>query len=263
MKIVHSIGRRWEKDQVESLARFGIFVKKDIFSYINLETVQFDLLKDVVMRSNRIYAFGADFDKTDLTSAEWLALTGLVTFGYPQPEDTFDFLDHVYDTSNSCKSCGIILGTQKNPFRIKSDKTKLQAFQLEWIGDEIFVTKELYEAVFLDLGIGSWPVIIHSTGTESKNVVQLDLPECTWDFDMTGMPFETCSNCGQKKFQVRPLDFLPSLNGRPPKGIFRGREFYGSGGKADKRIYISQKLRQEFLERKIAKWHQFYPLKIQ
>jgi hypothetical protein len=261
MKILHSVGKRWEKDQVESLSRFGIEVKEDIFSYVSIERDQFELIKDIIMRPNRVYFVGADFDKADMEAADWLALTGLVAFGYPQPDGTFDFLDVVYDTSHHCKKCGVNRGRQKNPFRISSDKTKMPGFQLEWIHDEIFVKREVYDDIFLPLGIEFWPVLIHRSGQISEHVVQLDLPECDWDFDLSGTQFEICEECGKKKYQVTPMDFLPPLNGEPPNQIFHGREYYGSGGQADRRLFLSQELRQKLMMLKIARWHQFYPLR--
>jgi hypothetical protein len=132
---------------------------------------------------------------------------------------------------------------------------------LEWIHDEIFVKRDVYDSVFQPLGVGSWPVLIHRSGEESKSIVQLDLPECDWDFDMSGMQFEVCAECGRKKYRVMPMDFLPPLNGQPPNQIFRGREYYGSGGQADKRIFLSQELRQILLAKKMARWYQFYPMR--
>lgn len=260
MKVLHNVGHRWKADQVDALADRGITVVEDKFSWISLSAEQFELLRSVLQVHNAMYAVGADFERSDIFNARWLALTGLSEFGYPQPEDTFDFVDMVYDSSHSCKTCGVVSARQKNPFRIKSDKTKLKAFELEWVFDEIFVKKELHEELFTPLGIGSWPVIIHGTGRESENLVQLDLPECEWAFDMTGIEFEFCSECNRKKYRVRPMDFLPQLNGEPPNQIFKGKEFYGSGAQAAKRIYLSQEIMQEFVNRKIANWYQFYPL---
>lgn len=113
MKIIHNIGERWKKEQVESLTRFGFTVREDVFSYIRVEPHQFELIKDIVMPSRPVHAVGASFDKVDMEAADWLALGGLITFGYPQPHDTFDFLDVVYDTSHHCKKCGVNRGRRK------------------------------------------------------------------------------------------------------------------------------------------------------
>lgn len=261
MRKMHHIGETWKLDQVISLAKYRIFVVEGVFSYIHVDPDEFELIKGIVFRDQPIHVFGADFDTADLDNADWLALNGLQTFGRPQPDDNFDFLDLVYDMSKKCEKCGIFEGKQKQPFRIKSDKTKLAAFQLEWINDEVFVGRDIYEDLFQPIGLGFWPVLIHRSDEISERLVQLDIPESDWQFDMKGMPFEVCSGCNEKKYQVRPLDFLPNLNRRTPNEIFRGLEFYGSGGQADKRIYLSQRLRQELMKRKIAKWFQFYPLK--
>ena len=259
MKVIHSIGERWTRNQVEALARHGIIVTEDVLSYIDVEPAQFELIKDIVLPFRPIHSIGAVFGRDDLDGAQWLALTALRVFGYPQPELHFD-VSQVYETSNRCEKCGLNRGRQVRPFRIKSDKTALEAFQLEWIYDEVFVKRTFYEEMFEPLGIGSWPVLIHRSGEESGSVVQLDLPEPDWNFDMKGMRTEDCLECSQSKYVVRPMGFLPPPNGGPPNSIFRGREFYGSGAQALKRIYLSQEIRQEFLNRRIAKWHQFYPL---
>ncbi|MBP6004773.1 MAG: hypothetical protein KA746_15185 [Pyrinomonadaceae bacterium] len=259
MKVVHDIGERWKPEQVKALETFGISVSEDVFSYVRVDSAQFELINEILMSYHPVHALGAEFDRIDLDRANWLGLTALAPFGYPQPQETFDFVD-VYDTLHRCLKCGMNRGGQKSPFRIKSDKTRFQAFQLGWIFDEIFVKRELYEEVFLPLGIKFLPVVIHRSGEMSELVVQLDLPMSSWLFDMSGMRFELCSQCGQKKYVVLPLDFLPPLKGEPPNQIFRGQEYFGSDASANRRIYLTQDLRQELLRRKIAKWFQFYPL---
>lgn len=260
MKQIHHIGNRWTTTEVKLLNSIGISVEEDVFSYINVESDQFELIKDAVMSRCPGYAFGAEFDKADLNRARWLALTALTAHGYPQPDSYWD-AGMVYDVSNQCKRCGLGRGRQLHPFHIKSDKIRLQAFQLEWVYDEIFVKRDLYDEMLAPLEIGFWPVLLHRSGKESDQVVQLDLPKCDWNFDMSGMQTEYCSECDRSKYVVRPIDFLPPLNGKPPNQIFHGREFFGSGAQALKRIYLSQEIRQELLTRKLAKWHQFYPLK--
>lgn len=261
MKKIHHIGERWDAHQVNELAKFGIIVNEGVLSNIQIEQGLFEQVKDIILINKPIHVFGAEFDKHDLNSAEWLSQTPLRTFGYPQPDDSFDFLDSVYDQTGSCKACGIVPGFQKSPFRIKTDMTTYPGFSLGWVYDEIFVKIQIYQEIFEPLGIGYWPVLIHRTGAQSTNIVQLKLLECDWKFDMSGIPFETCTVCWRKKYQARPLDFLPSLLGEPPNQIFRGTEFYGSGGQADQRIYVSKSLRLELLRLKVAKWYQYYPLK--
>lgn len=154
----------------------------------------------------------------------------------------------------------IAAGKQFRPFRVKTDKTRIELFQLEWVYDEIFSSIPLYEQVFEPLGIEAIPVIVHRSGLESDKIVQLKLPECDWAFDMSGVVTEKCPTCRNEKYLVRPTDYLSPLAGKPPAEIFFGKEWFGSGAMVTRRVYLSQEFRQTLLRRKLAKWFQFYPL---
>jgi hypothetical protein len=259
MKVLYSIGKTWSRDDQEYLAAVGVNVREEEFSYIQLEQDLYAKVAERVLLGDPIYAVGAKFDSEDLDNADFLAITGLTEFGYPQPDNSLAYLDLVYDQSILCKSCGIAK-RQINPFRINSDKTKLKAFQLTWVHDEIFVKKDFYEELFLPLGIGHKPVLIHRSGDVSGVIVQLDIPSAPWELDMSGVPFELCAVCGRKKYPVRPTDFLPKLSGKPVHKMFRGLEYHGSGAQAYRRIFISQAIRKQFLEERLAKAFQFYPV---
>lgn len=260
MRIVHFIARRWSKFQQSELAKRNIYVEADKISNIQVDSATFELIKDIALKDGAVYGFGAEFTKSEINDANYAALIGLRTCGYPQPDDTFDFFDEVYKGPQRCQVCGIIPGPQTDPFRIKSDKIKYNAFQLEWIYDEIFVEREFY-LTHLQEFVGSKPVVIHRSGKESTRFVQLDLPEADYNFDMSGMEFIACKACQRKKYSPSFQDFLPQLPRDPETHIFQTREFFGTGAQAFRLIIMSQKIRQIFLDHKLAKWYNFTPLK--
>ncbi len=261
MRIIHQIGEIWSGEQARKLSERGISVIENEFSYIKVEPDVFKTIKDLVIKPHVIHAVAAEFNKDDLDHAEYVAFTGLRSFGYPQPEDTFDYLDDVYDTTNHCKTCRIVGGVQKGPFRIKTDKLKYGAFGLEWTHDEIFLSREIYQNYFRNRGIGFKPVLIHRTGKESENFVQLEIKEVPWNFEMSDMKFEFCSDCNRKNYSPLFLDFLPPIPKLPVPAIFHGKEYFGNGAEAFKMIYISQEIRQIFIKNRLARWYNFTPLR--
>lgn len=261
MQVLHHIGASWDLPRVQLLGRYGITVTEGVFSYIKLDEETYQTVKDEIMSPHIMYAKLAEFTKKELDDAKWVALTGLRQVGYPQPEGTFDYLNDVYETSASCRVCGIIEGSQKSPFRIKTNNVKFDAFQLGWTFDEIFAKRELYDNLFSKFGIGFWSVLIHKTGKESEKIVQLRLTKCDWKLDMTGIGFEACPICKRKKYLRQLTDFLPPFPRKPEMEVFHGQEYFGSGGSAFHLIYMSQSIRQELIRRKIAKWYQFDPVR--
>jgi hypothetical protein len=260
MRLIHYVGKTWNSDEASFLKRFNINVKEGKHSYIKPDVEVFEHIRERIMEPHLIHGVAADFTKEDLDNAEWVALRGLSPFGYPQPEETFDYIYDVYETSRYCEPCGIIDGPQENSFRIRSDRTKLLAFQLEWTYDEIFVERALYQDLFKGLGVGSRPAIIHRSGKESERFVQLDLEVYDRELEMNNFEFELCLVCHRKKYRRMLVDFLPPFPVSPTRAIFQGREFFGSGGSAFRLIYLTQELRRDLMDRKIARGHQFEPV---
>ena len=112
--------------------------------------------------------------------------------------------------------------------------------QLTWIYDELFVTPEVWESVFKPAGIGSRPVM-NTKGGELKTVVQLAI-KGEVGIVTEGLPFERCASCGRVKYLPVTRGPFPMLTGQPSRAMARTREYFGSGGQANKRVLISQAL---------------------
>jgi hypothetical protein len=262
MKLIVSVRADWTMEQVNALQSFGIFdAKTERRSSINLEPVIFEQLKEVLISVPHTRCVKrAVFDKLDIANARWLVLAGLSEFGYPQPEDTFDYLYDVYDMKNYCEGCGINKGEQKGSFHIKSDKIKAKMSQLYWTNDQVFVKKEIYESFFKPKNILSRPVIIHRSGKISEEIVQLDLTQCDWQSDFSYQNIEVCKICNTTKYNFMPQDFFPAFPREPEIEMFHSVEHFGSGAAAFKLIYLSQDICRFMIDEKIARWHQFYPV---
>lgn len=259
MKIIHWIGARWTFDQKAELSRLGISPKGSGFSYVQMDEEKFEFIKDWVLEPSVLHAVAAKFSKREVGEADYVYMHGLRSFGYPQPEGTFDFSVE-YGATNRCKSCGIVETPQIKPFRVRSDKIKYKAFGLEWIHDEVFVEKAFYSD-HLAKFVGSRQVLIHRTGLRSENLIQLDLPKVSWSFDMSNINYELCEVCNRKKYFPRFMGFLPSVPVENAPVIFQSREHIGTGAQAFRFIIMSQEVRQIFLEHKLAKWYNFTPLR--
>jgi hypothetical protein len=262
MKLVISVNAEWDEQQAQAMNSVGYFdIPVDKWKWIPIDPVKFELIRNVLLKQHVSYVKQALFDKSDVANAKWLVLAGLSRFGYPQPEDTFDYLYDIYDMKNYCKGCGINKGEQTGSFRIKSDKQKFKMSQLYWTNDELFVKKEIFESFFKSKNILSRPVIINRSGKISDEIVQLDLTQCNWNSDFSYQPIEVCNTCNTNKYNFMPLDYFPAFPREPEKEIFHGRESFGSGAEAFRLIYLSQDICKYMIDEKIARWHQFYPVK--
>ncbi len=114
---------------------------------------------------------------------------------------------------------------------------------MNWVDDEVFVKPEVYDAIFRPLGIGFVPVVLHKTGAELDNVVQLSIDTFV-DVFVDGIPVEhICSCCGRQSYERVCRGFPPSpVNVCAP--IFKSTPyFHGSA----KRIYVSGDLYRTIL----------------
>ena len=167
--------------------------------------------------------------------------------GYPQPEDKFGYREVTYDTKKYCVECGIG-AIQKAPFRIKKSPklgTK-KLFELNWINDEIFVNKKTYESVFQNLGLETWPVMLYKKELIIEDTVQLKIPIIDVPLMLQHQPFEMCKHCGEKKYNPQIKGFFASFKRSVSDlQIFKCREYFGSGGEAFNKIFITQQLLTE------------------
>jgi len=179
-----------------------------------------------------------EFLDTELKAAKYLHMVGTWHNGYPEPSDDFTYKEITFDPSAGCRQCGVGL-KQIAPFRLKRAPKwgRRSAFQLYWVFDEVFVRPEVWDATFAPLGIGCSPVVLDRTGEVIQNVVQLNIKEVS-DVDVEKLEFETCSECGSKKFSPKLPGFQPAPLS-PIGPIFKSDQYFGSGGQAFRLVMLA------------------------
>ena len=245
MKIIYVLFNDWDKKQRSALAKAGI-KPDDGFSRIEVEEnaenkAILSLIDgwDVEERS-----VGTLYDKQDFEKSTLYAYIGAWENGYPQPEKNFGYREVTYDTSNYCKECGTG-AVQKAPFQIKKQPNwgKKMMFDLGWVHDEIFVNRQIYESVFKKYGISKMPVLQYKTNVELDDTFQLKIPSIDVAMDMKGYSFELCKPCGEKKYDPQIKGYCPGFKGPiPARPLFKSLEYFGDGGRAFHRIFMSKSL---------------------
>lgn len=211
-----------------------------------------------------LYQIVFDMAETEFTSAERRQAPFLDMAAwnneYPQPEDNFDYFGTTYNRPDFCEHCEVGK-VQKAPFRMRREPKwgRRHVMQLNWVFDEFFIRPEVWHDVFRPFGVGCRPVLKHHTGQELTSVVQLDValvadaPLC-----LEGYPTETCTACGQVKYQPICRGFFPAFDGEPGADLFKSREWFGSGGSGNRAVMVSHRLFQA-IEAHQVKGFQFKP----
>jgi hypothetical protein len=182
-----------------------------------------------------------EFSKKEIDAAHWLEI-GAWHHGYPQPhEDVFGYRQVTYDLTDWCEQCGIGK-KQKAPFQMKGEPKwgRNSILQLTWIYDELFVTPEVWASVFRPAGIGRRPVT-NTKGAELKTVVQVVVEEEV-GIVTEGLESEQCAKCGRVKYLPVMRGPSPMPTSQSSHAMARTKEYFGSGGQADRRVLISQVL---------------------
>ena len=218
------------------------------------------------------------FTKAELDAAEWLELSALGHYGYPQPEEDFGYKGATYNVSDYCPSCGIG-AVQNAPFRLRAEfkASHSQIVQLNWVFDEFFLRPEAREGLWgaAITGIDYLAPMLHKDDRPSERVAQMivktTLPPA---LDTTGLQPVTCKPqneewqpqqrlrpsepegrpyCGRVKYHYMhkgPFRFDSNAFARAPD-VVKSHEWFGSGGSAHRLVIVSQKFRQAVVT---AKW---------
>lgn len=254
MKIMHQIFRNWSSNEVVALKELGIDVNEGLQSLIVEEDERYWRLKPLLDSWYAPDMVGTRFSDQDFENASFLMALPDWQTGYPQPESGFGYLRLTYDLKQYCPNCGA--GAHQNaPFRLKKEPKwgKKKLFMLYWVYDEIFVKKDVYERVFLPLGIESRPVLLHRPEKIIESTVQLVIPESRVSLNLDSYALETCEQCKQKKYlPITKGYFPPFLGDSLPPDLSKSREYYGSGGSASKWILISKALRAVLVRENIG-----------
>jgi hypothetical protein len=242
MQIVHRISIASSTDIQRELARFGIVVTDGGFVSFEVDEAHevWPALSDWVTRRRAVDIARTKFSKKELSDARWLELMPDWHHGYPQPdEDVFGYRQATYSLIDWCSQCGIGL-KQKAPFQMKGEPKwgKNGILQLNWVFDEYFVTPEVWTSIFRPRGIDRRPVT-NTEGVELKTVVQLVIDEEV-GIVSAGLASDRCGNCGRTKYLPVTRGPFPALAEEPNRALARTREYFGSGGQADKRVLASR-----------------------
>lgn len=261
MKIKYHVALNWSDEQIKIMNQFEVYPVKG-FTAVQIEEEKYKLLKNYIEKWRGSGGIRyPEFTKEELKQSILSAKGGGHEHGYPMPDDNGGYKELTYNLSDYCSHCGIGL-KQKNAFRLKSVPAsgKKQIFSLIWIDDELFVEKSIYDEVFKPLNIKCREVLKYKKDIPFEDTVQLVLEETTEKLNLKDNPIEACNYCERVKYQATPQGFYPVYRNIIAP-IFKSSDYFGSGGAAGKRIFITKELREKLIDLKIEKMRWYIPTK--
>jgi hypothetical protein len=253
MQILHRISIASTPEIRRELARMSIVVGASglVTFEVDEDHESWPALQSWISRRDALDFIYTNFSAKEVAASRWLALKPDWHHGYPQPDEGhFGYRKATYSVSDFCQPCGIGL-KQDAPFQMKSEPRwgRRGILQLNWIFDEFFVTPEIGSAVFRPHGIGSRPVL-DKKGSVLKTVVQLVVEEEV-GLEVEGLASERCASCGRIKFLPVVRGPIPPLVNEPSSRMAKTREYFGSGGAADRKVLVSQEVARTMMAAKL------------
>jgi hypothetical protein len=230
------------------MAQYGFSVERE-YSSINIE--ENESTKPLIALFDKWGAqkfVGTEYEKSDYEKSSLFVLVGFWENGYPQPEDPEKFMKLTYDLSDYCDECGVG-AVQNSEFRIKKEpvwKSKM-IFELQWVYDEFFVRKDIYESFFQKkYNIKHWNVRIYKGDLISPSVCQLILPQVKARLKLNDHPFEICEKCKRRKYSPQIKGFFPGFEKNVSEyEIFKSVECFGTGGNSHNKTFITRNVWDE------------------
>jgi hypothetical protein len=253
MIIRYRIYGNWNPIQINILKNFNIHVELGHDSFNIDEGEDYFKLKPYLDGWGCNNLVGTFYDSKEVNEASKVVFEGYWINGYPQPDRKAGYLSLSYSFENYCEKCGSGL-TQKAPIRvIKEPKWgSKKLFSLNWIYDEIFVHKDIYEEVFKKYDIKSMPVLLYKKDIVIESTAQLIIPMTEIPLITENQPFEICEICLRKKYSAQIRGFFPAFEEQERKlNIFKSQESFGSGPVSFNKIILTKELRIELLNHKI------------
>jgi hypothetical protein len=253
MRVIHHISVASTPEIRRELAAVGIVVaERDLVSFdVDEASAVWPWVETWVDRRGAVDIVSTKFSKEETDRAAWLTLVPDWHHGYPQPdEDAFGYRDATYDLRDWCERCGIGL-KQKAPFQMKGEPKwgRRGILQLNWVFDEFFVLPEVWTSVFKPHQIPCRSVT-NRKGVELKTVVQLVTNEVV-GIVTDGLSLERCPECHGVKYLPATRGPFPALTSEPSMAMVKTKEYFGSGGQADKAVIISQKVGRALVANRI------------
>lgn len=245
----------------------------DILSCLDIydNDAHWAFISECIKQDNLLCRSETIYTQSELCNAEWLSVRSQWRFGYPQPEDSFNYENITYTRNNYCPKCSSGL-KQTNPFRIKKvPKWGQRHFaELNWVGDELFLDNTA-EAVLTQEGITgiSFLEVYDKKGSDIfsdirqlqvENILNLGLQK-----DRASIrAVVRCPECGTFKFLlsgIGMLSFRRDIFEEQPDVVKTG-EIFGSDHYAARITLVRQKVYQTILRNKLDRGLVFEPIEL-
>lgn len=253
MKKKRALRDDWTEEDVQFLSQFGI--KADIGRmtiHIDEDERYFMIKKRYEYRWSYLSDYPYyEYSIEEIETADYFVLKDWYGCGYPQPDRNFKYESISFDSSKICQGCGCGR-IQTNNLRVnKLSKHGFWGFSA-WLFDEIFVSKNVYNEVFAPYGIEKRYVI--KAGKKLEDVFQLIIPVIDESIDLSNRKKEICTVCGETKYTMQHFayPFFP-LHDHPLPGIYKTKEYFGSGHEAQHVLIISKDIVNKLLKSKDLK----------
>ena len=253
MKKKRALRDDWTEEDVQFLSQFGI--KADIGRmtiHIDEDERYFMIKKRYEYRWSYLSDYPYyEYSIEEIETADYFVLKDWYGCGYPQPDRNFKYESISFDSSKICQGCGCGR-IQTNNLRVnKLSKHGFWGFSA-WLFDEIFVSKNVYNEVFAPYGIEKRDVI--KAGKKLEDVFQLIIPVIDEPIDLSDRKQEICTVCGETKYTMQHFayPFFP-LHNHPLPGIYKTKEYFGSGHEAQHVLIISKDIVNKLLKSKDLK----------
>ncbi len=257
MRILHKIGLRASEEDVLRLAKIAIPASiGEILFEIDESSPHWPDIKSMIRGREVFESVRTEFTADEIKSAHWLKLFPTWHHGYPQPEDSY--VQETYSSDGHCRRCGIV-PSQVAPFRMRAEPKwgRRSVMQLNWIFDEFFVHREVWDQKFAPLGFAALEVIHHKTGRPLETVVQWDLRSSDQAvLQMSDSTATYCEACERPKYLPHVRGCFPSFTHRrtPLATVYRSAQWFGSGASARRAILISQQVRKALGGEDVRGW---------
>jgi len=262
MRIFRKIGLRATAEDVLRLLAQGIQVSTgQIVFEIDEASPHWPEIESMIKGRVGFESVRTEFTADEIRSAHWLKLFPTWHHGYPQPEDSY--VQEAYSSDGHCRRCGIV-PSQVAPFRMRAEPKwgRRSVMQLNWIFDEFFVRRDVWDERFAPLGFAALEVIHHKTGRPLETVLQWDLRSSDAAvLQMSDSTATYCEACERPKYLPHVRGCFPGFTHRStlPSTVYRSAQWFGSGASAWRAILIPQHVRHAVGGEDVRGWG-YYPV---
>lgn len=212
------------------------------------------------------------FSKEELLAAPWIRIRTTSRYGYPQPDDNFEYKRITYERNGKCGTCKAGL-SQADAFRLKKIPSwkRRHVFAPFWVEDELFVS-DVFADAFKNAGV---------TGVEFREVkknngldvypgvhqmfVTNHLKEGFLENDASIRETTVCMECGRKTyFQYAHVQesFHKEIFEGAPDVVKTAERFGQDPVNGVPLMLINQKVYRLLVEKKLDKALKFYPINL-